>query len=69
MTHTLQNQKFQANDMLENGMSVSATPRQFGVSRQTARLWFHCYQMTRTASDLPARQWVPTIKQYYINKQ
>ena len=38
-----QNQRFQAVGILESGMSVSATARQVGASRQTVGLWLHGY--------------------------
>ena len=47
--------------VLESGTSASATGRQFGVPRQTVRLWLHRYQTTGTVSKhTPQQQWAPT---------
>ena len=46
--------------VLESGTSVSARGRQFGVPRQTVRLWLHRYQTTGTVSKhTPPQQWAP----------
>lgn len=53
MPRTAENDRLRAVGMLESGTSVSATARQFGVARQTVRLWYHRHRMAGTVSDLP----------------
>ena len=53
MPRLTQNQRWRVIAMIENGMSVSETARQVGVSRKPVRLWYRGFQTTGTVTDRP----------------